>query len=120
MKTFWNNEKFPEAVEVLNANVPKEGPVMVEGRPMLEAWRKLSNGYYDIYNNGGCNWDIKGPGFRAACRAVGIAPPSKMEFVGHGGHMTSTAIQRLETIADAVFVAALAEKVVVAQGPQSS
>lgn len=66
-QTYWSNNRNPAEVDYLNAQVPAEGPVTSEVRPWLEAWRRFTNGYYDLFNNGWCNWDMVGREFQAAC-----------------------------------------------------
>ncbi len=107
--TFWSG-KHKDATSVLNALTPTEGEVTDPKRPMLEAWRLMSNGYYDMYNNGGYNWKIRGPGFRKACRLVGVRAPTKEELV-YCGNLHKHHRERLEIVADAVFHAALIEHV---------
>ena len=58
--SFWLGRKpagVLEAREKLWALVPDEGEVAnPEENPALEKFRMVSNIYYDVYNNGGCNW----------------------------------------------------------------
>ena len=103
MNTFWNH-KHEAVVAVLNAQVPGSGEVTDPKRPMLEAWRLMSNAYHDVYCNGAGNWRLRGPGFRKACRMVGVLRvPTKADLLGFYGE------EMLEECADRVFLAALME-----------
>ena len=55
--TYWNhNGKYQAAVAALQALVPDEGAVKNPAKnKALEKFRKASNCYYDLYNNGLCN-----------------------------------------------------------------
>lgn len=57
MKTFWSNKHPLSGVaSKLNDLVPFEGPVTNPGKNRaLEKFRRASNAYYDIFNNGGGN-----------------------------------------------------------------
>lgn len=118
MKTFWSNEKHPEAVALLNEEVPRSGRVTDPSRPALEAWRRLSNAYHDVYNNGCGNWHIRRHDLAAACKYVGAEPMRKSDFVDCDGGLSRFSHWefRLEAIADRVFMAALAEALVSRQG----
>jgi hypothetical protein len=52
--TYWNeNGKHQFAVDELNKLVPTSGEVLNKRKnPALEKYRKASNCYYDLYNNG--------------------------------------------------------------------
>jgi len=55
-KTYWfHNGKHQAKANVLDKLVPTEGPCS-DSTPQLENFRVASNYYYDIYNNGGCNY----------------------------------------------------------------
>jgi hypothetical protein len=53
-KVLWNGYREDD-VAVVDACIPDSGKVEDENLPALEAFRKLQNFYYDVYNNGGCN-----------------------------------------------------------------
>jgi hypothetical protein len=55
--TYWNHKgKHSALADALNKLVPNTGEVKdPEGNPHLERFRKASNCYYDLYNNGLCN-----------------------------------------------------------------
>ena len=57
-QTYWDgNGRFQEMVEKLNTLIPAKGSVY-KPRSLnryLERFRKASNAYYDLFNNGGLN-----------------------------------------------------------------
>jgi len=55
--TYWNNNgTHQELSNKLREMIPSMGEVVdAENNPKLERLRKLTNAYYDLYNNGGCN-----------------------------------------------------------------
>jgi len=91
-KTFWS-KKSGELVELLNKDIPFHGKVKNKNRPMLEEWRKLSNVYYDYYNNGNSFFN----------RLRHMA--KRMNYNLNGWSESS-----LEGLADIVFEKALIEK----------
>jgi len=55
-KTYWSNKgKHQALADKLQVLVPVSGPIKGSKNRMLEKFRKASNAYYDIFNNGGCN-----------------------------------------------------------------
>lgn len=58
--TYWGNNGTHQAlVEKLNALIPASGSVARPAKNKnLEKFRKASNAYYDIFNNGGMNRGI--------------------------------------------------------------
>jgi hypothetical protein len=53
--SYWNNNGKHQAIaDRLATLVPAMGEV-AKGNPKLERFRKASNCYYDLYNNGLCN-----------------------------------------------------------------
>ena len=56
-KTFWNGTaELSPIAEELNKLIPDEGTVKnPKSNPALEKFRKASNLYYEIFNNGGIN-----------------------------------------------------------------
>jgi len=56
-KTYWDRTgTHQDLVEQLNKLIPFEGSVEKPWKnKALERFRKASNAYYDIFNNGGCN-----------------------------------------------------------------
>lgn len=63
MKSFWNNDSdLQDVADRLAALVPAMGAVeQPRKNKALERFRRASNCYYDLYNNGLCN---RGPEFR--------------------------------------------------------
>lgn len=56
--TYWNNKgKYQDLATKLQERVPAMGecPLKYTKNKKLEKFRKASNAYYDIFNNGGCN-----------------------------------------------------------------
>jgi len=54
--SYWGNKgKHQALADKLNKLVPPSGPIKGAKNRMLEKFRKASNAYYDIFNNGGCN-----------------------------------------------------------------
>ena len=55
--TYWNhNGRYQVLADQLQERVPDEG---ASDNPKIEALRVAGNVYYDLYNNGMCNWEIK-------------------------------------------------------------
>ena len=56
MNTYWNNKgTHQNLAEQLRPLVPAMGEVKGKQNKALDKFRKASNAYYDIFNNGGCN-----------------------------------------------------------------
>lgn len=56
MNTYWNRTgKYQKLVEQLNELIPDWGEIKGSKNYQLERFRKASNAYYDIFNNGGGN-----------------------------------------------------------------
>lgn len=54
--TYWNSKgTYQNLVEQLNKLVPVMGEIKGSKNRQLERFRKASNAYYDIFNNGGGN-----------------------------------------------------------------
>ena len=55
--TYWNsNGRYQIVQDLLAAKIPVEGPVQnTRKNRALEKFRRASNCYYDLYNNGLCN-----------------------------------------------------------------
>lgn len=54
--TYWNGSgRYQALADALQKLVPEQGPVQGAKNKKLERFRKASNAYYDIFNNGGCN-----------------------------------------------------------------
>jgi hypothetical protein len=56
-KTYWNHDgRYETLGKRLQVLIPLEGAVQnTKQNPALEKFRKASNCYYDLYNNGLCN-----------------------------------------------------------------
>lgn len=55
-KTYWNHcGTHQYLAEELNKLIPATGEIKGSKNKALEKFRKASNAYYDIFNNGGCN-----------------------------------------------------------------
>ena len=109
-KTYWDGTRNPDEVKYLNAQVPTSGNVEDKQRKWLEAWRRFSNGYYDLYNNGWCNWDMCGYNFRTACKKVGFTA-RKSDFVNiySGYSRRNETWLRLEEVGDKILHKAIFE-----------
>lgn len=54
---YWNKQGArQDLAEMVHELIPVEGEC---DEPYLEYIRRVSNWYYDVYNNGGCNWEIR-------------------------------------------------------------
>lgn len=87
-KLLWDNATHPNVRKALEKDIPPSGPVKdsVYGRPALEAYRQLAQGYHDHYNNGSGN--ERQTELNHASRFVGTHAPS---------------VRRLQEEADAHF-----------------
>lgn len=56
--TYWNNNgKYENLNKALYSLIPESGPVVnPKKNRALEKFRKAANCYYDLYNNGLCNY----------------------------------------------------------------
>lgn len=51
--TFWNHDHvLTPLLNKLTPRVPRMGPIIGKGNAKLERFRKLSNAYYRLYNDG--------------------------------------------------------------------
>lgn len=105
--SFWEGRRQKES-DLLDALIPEGGEVEFDvNNHALELYRLYCNAYYDIYNNGACNWDSRGKGMRQILGVYGLKG-SVNEFL--------TAIRRdgyspaLEHIGDVVMDAAMKEQ----------
>lgn len=69
---YWNhNGKYQAAVEKIQALIPTTGE---STDPHVEVMRIAINGYYDYFNNGGCNREIR---LRPMCERLVFAKGSE-------------------------------------------
>lgn len=109
MNTFWNG-KNEEQVNKLNKLIPITGKIEGENKKALENWRKLQNMYYEIYNNGGCNWSVKlmSEDLRTLSRFAKVKLLKKDICPSH--RSDDSKYVNLEKLADIVFAAACKEQ----------
>ena len=100
--TYWNsNGTYQNLAEQLRPLVPVMGEVKGKQNKALDKFRKASNAYYDIFNNGGCN------------RAAQIRSIFKfgMTSMRLGKRFDWNAIhEKVEPIMDQIILAAAAEQ----------
>ncbi len=114
-KSYWNGNRNNPAADFIQAQIPTEGECPKEF-PALENWRRFTNGYYDIFNNGACNWGSRGPGFRAAIKSIGHETIAKSDLFPpyeerhHKFDFSRPIWERLELVGDAILRAALLEQ----------
>ena len=100
--TYWNsNGTYQNLAKQLRSHVPFAGEITGKGNKALEKFRKASNAYYDIFNNGGCN------------RAAQIRSIFKfgMTSMRLGKRFDWNAIhEKVEPIMDQIILAAAAEQ----------
>ena len=100
--TYWNsNGTYQNLAEQLRPLVPVMGEVKGKQNKALDKFRKASNAYYDIFNNGGCN------------RAAEIRGIFKfgMTSMRLGKRFDWNAIhEKVEPIMDQIILAAAAEQ----------
>jgi hypothetical protein len=105
--TYWNGKgQYQEAVTQLQKLLPKEGEVNEPRKnKALEKFRRASNCYYDLYNNGLCN---------RACefRRVFDIAASKHVLAQHGFCCTYTPelFEAVEKKMDAIIAEAVLEQ----------
>jgi hypothetical protein len=101
--TYWNhNGKYEEFAQELRKLVPISGEVPNKRKnPALERFRKASNCYYDLYNNGLCN---RANEFR---RVFGI----RSSDYRHGNfRYTRFLYEETEVVMDQIIINAAAEQ----------
>ncbi|MFK5882877.1 MAG: hypothetical protein QM489_00900 [Candidatus Izemoplasma sp.] len=74
---------------------------------MLEQWRRMQNVYYEVYNNGCCNWGNYGIMMRALTKKFKVALILKKNLVEDS--INSGSYVKLEELADKVYEAAIEE-----------
>lgn len=107
--TYWNSKgTHQHFADELAKLVPAMGEVPA-GNPMLEKFRKASNCYYDLYNNGLCNrakefWRVFG--IRSSEYKLNTNPR-------FGSRFHPELYQMLEAKMDAIILDAVAEQKIV-------
>ena len=105
--TLWTGRREWD-VNALNALVPAMGEISGKENAALEAYRKFSNVYYEIFNNGCFNWKNYGAAYRALAKAHGFVPYDVSTLrarISYGGDLLE-----LETLGDKIIDAALDEQ----------
>jgi len=107
-RTLWGGRRQDEQ-DTLRTLLPTHGPVPFNPRNLeLEVFRQFSNAYYDIYNNGGGNWNVRGVMYRFACKNHGMRIMSVRDMIFDIDY--KGCCQPLETLGDMVINAALKEQ----------
>lgn len=103
--TYWSNKgRYQELASALQTMIPSSGEVLGhKGNPKLERFRKASNCYYDLYNNGLCN---RAAEFR---QVFGIAS-SKHRHPTRRGWFTEELYRSVEGQMDKIILEAAAEQ----------
>ena len=106
--SLWNNRRKADT-DRIEALIPMTGEVPFNPDNFcLEVYRVYMNGYYDIYNNGGCNWKHKGKKFQWAARQhkiSGLSLRDMLHEIDYKGYCNN-----LERLGDLVINAALKEQ----------
>ena len=97
--TYWCEKgKYQKESDILQKLVPSEGEAQ---DTRIELYRRVSNTYYDIYNNGGCNIDLKEDGIRYGFYS--------MKSLGIDLSKTEELIENIEEDRDDLFDASCVE-----------
>jgi len=101
--TYWNHKgKYEKLAKQLHELIPTEGEVKGAKNKALDKFRRASNCYYDLYNNGLCNR-------RAQFRQVfGFPVPSYMLWLRHD--ISESIQQKLEDEMSKIILAAAKEQ----------
>jgi hypothetical protein len=68
----WGNRRRNHVL-ILDRLIPDHGSVPFSlDNHALELYRLFMRGYYDIYNNGGCNWESVGKEFAVVRQVYGL------------------------------------------------
>lgn len=108
--TYWDRTgTHQNLVEQLNKLIPFTGEIKGSKNKALEKFRKASNAYYDIFNNGGCNRGASIRGF------FGFGMTSMSEvYSGRYGRSRryhwDAIHEKVEPIMDKIILAAAAEQ----------
>lgn len=102
-KTYWGgNGTHQDISTALLDLVPSEGPIKGRKNAALERFRKASNAYYDIFNNGGCNR----PALIRAIFGLGIS-----SYINRNGNLNWVEVTKIvEPIMDSIILAAAEEQ----------
>lgn len=103
----WADRRKEEVASLVKL-VPWTGEITGKENKALELYRGFSNAYYDLYNNGGGNWKLRGQGYRNAAKAYGVTKELLSDMrcqVTNRGYC-----RELEILGDLVIDAALAEQ----------
>lgn len=97
--TYWCEKgKYQKESDILQKLVPSEGEAQ---DTRIELFRRVSNTYYDIYNNGGMNIDLKDDGIRYGIHS--------MKSLGIDLSKTEELIENIEDDDDNLFEASCVE-----------
>lgn len=116
--TYWcERGRLQSLYERVWERVPDEG-ACPSSRPALERLRVAARAYYDLYNNGGCNYDNgsaldDGSEARGLARDLGV--PRRLVRYGWDSsyvEMTQELVDAVEVSLDALVVAAAEELLV--------
>lgn len=99
---YWNGTgRWQALADKLNHLVPPQGEVKGDGSEKLELFRRASNAYYDLFNNGGCNVPKEISAFFRVFH--------NDEAVGNAFDM-AIYFQKTEPVMDKIILAAAAEQ----------
>ena len=108
--TYWNRTgTHQNLVEKLNKLIPTMGEIKGSKNRQLEKFRKASNAYYDIFNNGGCNRSGSIRGFFG----FGMSSMSEVHRDAYGNtrrYNWNAIHEKVEPIMDKIILAASAEQ----------
>ena len=106
--SLWNGRRKADT-DRIEARIPAAGAVEFDPDNFcLESYRAFANGYYDLYNNGGCNWNLKGKMFQWVARQhkiSGVNLRDMLREIDYKGYCN-----QLERLGDLVINAALKEQ----------
>lgn len=110
-KTLWEDRRKQDT-DRLQKLVPSQGRIhrgQHENRK-LELFRLFMNAYYDLYNNGGGNWHVRGQGYRAAAKFYKFRIMSVRDLRNGIDYDQNACCEELEKLGDAVINGALVEQ----------
>jgi hypothetical protein len=110
---YWNRTGTHQNLVVkLNKLIPATGEIKGSKNYQLERFRKASNAYYDIFNNGGCNRSGSIRGFFG----FGMSSMSEVHRDAYGNtrrYNWNAIHEKVEPIMDKIILAAAAEQNIV-------